>query len=42
MENIQKILSKIHRLVELDNKQKEEARKRGELRFQTVPADMAW
>ena len=30
MENIQKLLSKIHRLVELDNKQKEEARKRGE------------
>ena len=27
MENIQKLLSKIHRLVELDNKQKEEARK---------------
>lgn len=30
MENIQKLLSNIRQLVELDNKQKEEARKRGE------------
>ena len=30
MENIQNLLSKIRHLVELDNKQKEEARKRGE------------
>lgn len=30
MDNIQNLLSKIHHLVELDNKQKEEARKRGE------------
>lgn len=30
IENIQNLLSKIQQLVELDNKQKEEARKRGE------------